>query len=97
MSVSCASTPSNPSEVLCPLQDVSISIQVPAPVVALQQQLLLPELPPSSSSSRGPGEPLAVQVVLQVPAGSSIPAANTAEVSGSLQAVLAVLSGSGRV
>uniref|UniRef100_A0A383VDZ0 PTHB1 N-terminal domain-containing protein n=1 Tax=Tetradesmus obliquus TaxID=3088 RepID=A0A383VDZ0_TETOB len=64
------------------MKDVSISIQVPAPVVALQQQLLLPELPPSSSSSssRGPGEPLAVQVVLQVPAGSSIPAANTAEV-----------------
>jgi hypothetical protein len=43
--------------------------------------VLLPELPASSSSSKGHGEPLAVQVVLQVPAGSSsIPAANTAEV-----------------
>jgi hypothetical protein len=60
---------------------VTVSVAAPAPVVALQQQLLLPELPAgSSSSSKGPGEPHAVQVVLQVPAGGSIPAANTAEV-----------------
>jgi hypothetical protein len=49
-------------------------------VVALQQRVLLPDLP--ASSSKGASEPQAVQVVLQVPAGASIPAANTAEVRG---------------
>jgi hypothetical protein len=60
------------------LQDVTVSVNVPSLVVAVQQQLLLPELP--ASSSKRPGEPQALQVVLQVAAGSSIPAANTAEV-----------------
>jgi hypothetical protein len=62
------------------LQDVTVSVHVPSPVVAMQQQLQLPELP--AGSSKGPGEPQVLQVVLQVPAGSSIPAANTAEVRG---------------
>lgn len=61
------------------MQDVCLSVQVPAPVEVLQQPALLPELTPSSKT-----EPVAVQLVLQVPSSSSgtsgIPAANTAQV-----------------
>ncbi|KAF8061317.1 bbs9 [Scenedesmus sp. PABB004] len=63
-------------------QDVCVSVLAPPPVVALQQQVLLPELPPASRAGRG--EPRAVRIVLQAPAScggaAGVPSANTAEV-----------------
>jgi cell wall-associated NlpC family hydrolase len=70
-------------------QEVSISIQAPAPAQALQSQIFVGEVPPTNkavAADDGPRQqPLAVQVVLQAPRSSAgtygIPAMNAAEVN----------------